>query len=292
MTTEEKQIELQRHREILLATIDNFILKHGDSFVLDNQNHIREHYEQQKKQVDKYYKQRRLDKLQQKLASLTKSIENSIDLTFPTYIKKRTGYDIDIFDKLKKQVDQILEKNKIESSKEENDIGTMLHYLTNTSSSADKVEKLEALLIKYHGKNRQKQDGYSEVISRVEKDGVTKEKIRFSTGPKPKHFNEVEAISPDGKRKLFTVQWSDGIHASTSVTLQFANGACGEIYSTNGIQPDIAAFWQDNSTISIRTKKAFDIDPRHTEVRSFVDRINIQYVDIDEDGLQATTHLQ
>lgn len=292
MTPEEKQIELERHREILLATIDYFISNQGDSFVLDNQSHIREHYQQQKAQVDKYYEQRRLDKLQQKFVSLTKSIENSLDLTFSTYIKEKTGYVIDIFDKLKKRVDLILNKNKIENSKEENDIGTMLHYLIDTSSSADKVEKLKALLIKYHGKNRQKQNGYSEVISRVEKDGVVTEKISFSTGPKPKHFNEVEAISPDGKRKLFTVQWSDGTHASTSVTLQFANGASGAIYSTNGIQPDIAAFWKDNSTISIRTKKAFDIEPRHTEVRSFADRINIQYVDIDEDGLQATVHLQ
>lgn len=292
MTTEEKQSELKRHRELLLATIDYLISKHGDSFVLDNQSHIREYYQQQKAQVDKYYEQRRLDKLEQKLASLTKSIENSIDLTFSTYIKKRTGYDIDIFDKLKKQVDQILDKNKIENSKEENDIGTMLHYLIDTSSSTEKVEKLKALLIDYHGKNRQKQNGYSEVISRVEKDGFVTEKISFSTGPKPKHFNEVEAISPDGKRKLFTVQWSDGTHASTSVTLQFANGASGAVYSTNGIQPDIAAFWTDNSTILIRTKKAFDIEPRHTEVRSFADSINIQYMDIDEDGLQATMHLQ
>jgi hypothetical protein len=292
VTTEEKQIELQRNREILLATIDYFILKHGDSFVLDNQSHKREYYEQQKAQVDKYYKQRRLDKLQQKLASLTKSIENSIDLTFSTYIKKRTGYDIDIFDKLKKRVDQILTKNKIENSKEENDIGTMLHYLIDTSSSAEEVEKLKALLINYHGKNREKQNGYSEVISRVEKDGIVTEKISFSTGPKPKHFNEVEAISPDGKRKLFIVQWSDGTHASTSVTLQFANGASGAIYSTNGIQPDIVAFWSDNSTISIRTKKAYDIEPRHMEVRSFDDCITLQYVDIDKDGLQATLHLQ
>jgi hypothetical protein len=46
------------------------------------------------------------------------------------------------------------------------------------------------------------------------------------------------------------------------------------------------------STILIRTKKAYDIEPRHMEVRSFDDCITLQYVDIDEDGLQATVHLQ
>jgi hypothetical protein len=68
-----------------LATIDYFISKHGDSFVLDNQSHITEHYEQQKVQVDKYYKQRRLGQSSTETASLTKSIENSIDLIFPLH---------------------------------------------------------------------------------------------------------------------------------------------------------------------------------------------------------------
>lgn len=292
MTPGEKQSELQRHRDILFATIDYLISIHGESFVLDNEAHIRDYYEQQKTQVDKYYKQRRLDRLQQKLAKLTNSLENSIDLNFSVYIQEKTGYQIDLFEKLKRRVDIILSKNEILNDKEESDIGTMLHFLIGTSASGDNVEKLKSLLLKYHTKNRARRNEYSEVIRRGEKDGIEIETITFPTGPKPKYFEEVEVISPDGLRKLFIVQWSDKTHASTSVTLQFANGASGAIYATKGIHPDISAIWTDNYSVSIITRKEYDMTARHKEVRSFDDRISIQYVDMDSEGQQATSHLQ
>lgn len=291
MTPEEKQSELQRHRDILLATIDYLISIHGESFVLDNEAHVKKHYEQQKTQVDKYYKQRRLDRLQQKLANLTTSLENSIDLNFSVYIKEKTGYEINLFEKLQRRVDIILSKNEIFNDKEESDIGTMLHFLIDTSASGDNIEKLKSLLFQYHTKNRTKKKEYSEVTHRVEKDGIEIETITFSTAPKLKHFKEVEVISPDGLRKLFIVQWGDKTRASTSVTLQFANGASGAIYATKGIHPDISAIWTDNYTVSIRTRKEYDMTARHKEVRSFDDRISIQYVDIDNEGQQATLHL-
>jgi hypothetical protein len=148
----------------------------------------------------------------------------------------------------------------------------MLHYLIDTSSSTDRIEKFKSLLLDYSKNTRKKKNEHSEVISRVEKDGIEEVTIRLSLGPKPKHFEEVEVISPDGLRKVFIVQWSDGTQPSTSVTIQFANGASGAIYAS----------WTDNSTVSINTKNGYDIMPRHNKVRSFDDSINILYVDIDE----------
>lgn len=281
MTPQEIQSALQRHRDILFATIDYLISLHGESFVLDNEEYIKEHFEGQKIQVEKYYRHCRLDRLQQKLSNLTNSLEKSIDLNFSTYIREKTGYEMDLFEKLKQRVDIILSQNSILNDKEESDIGTMLHYLIATSAAGDKVEKLQSLLLQYHNKNTRKKGEYSDSISRVEKNGIEIEMITFSTAPKPKPFKEFKVISPDGLRKLFIVQWSDKTHASTSVTLQFANGASGAIYATKGIQPDITATWTDNYNVAIRTKKEYDMMAKHHEVRSFNDRIRIHYVDID-----------
>lgn len=280
MTPEELQIQLQHHRDILFATIDYMISVHGESFVVDNENHIQEHYERQKDQVNKYFKQRRLDRLQQKLATLTNSMERSMDLNFFTYLKEKTGYEINIVEKLRERVDIILSQSEIRNDKEANDIGNMLHYLTEATTPGDEVAKLESLLLQYHNKRKGGKDKYTEVVSIFEKDGITLERITFSTGPKPKHYKEEEIISPDGLRKLIIVQWSYANNASTSITLQFANGASGAIYTAKGIRPDISAMWRDNNTILIKTRKEYDLDIRHSEVRSFDDRIRIEYADI------------
>ena len=65
MTTEQKQSELERYRAILLATLDYMEERFGGSFVFDQYDPVTAYYQQQKIQTEKYFKQRRLDKLQQ-----------------------------------------------------------------------------------------------------------------------------------------------------------------------------------------------------------------------------------
>ncbi len=279
MTPEEKQLELQRHREILIATIDYLKVLHGESFVLDDEKHIEEYYEAQKTQVEKYSKQRRLDRLQQKLTSLVETLNNNVDRKFSAYIKERTGYNMDLFGNLKKRVKVILSKNQIDNDKEERDIGTILHHLIETSSSADQVTSLQSLLLQYHHKIKKNKRGHSEVVSIEEKDGVIIETVDFTTGPKPKHYTEHLVSSPDGKRKLQIAQWSDGKQASTYVAVHFANGASGAVYSLSGIYPDVKAWWKDNSTILIETRKEYNANQQHKQVRSYDEVIAIEYVE-------------
>jgi hypothetical protein len=108
LTPEEKQSELQRHRAILLATLDYLKERLGGSFVYDQYDPVTEYYQQQKVQTEKYFKQHRLDRLQQRLASLTKGLQNRTDLAFALYIKEKTGYDIDIFEVVRKRVNSII----------------------------------------------------------------------------------------------------------------------------------------------------------------------------------------
>jgi len=72
-------------------------------------------------------------------------------------------------------------------------------------------------------------------------------------------------------------QWSDGKHASTYVVIEFPT-ASGALYGTTGIHPDVKAFWKDNHTIVIETKKDYE-GKRHKEVRSYDDVIAIEYIE-------------
>jgi len=282
LTPDQKQSELQRHRDIILATIDYLLAAHGGCIVFDQEDIITDYYEQQKLQIAKYYKQRRLDRLQQRLASFTKSLISSADLNYADYIKEKTGYDIDIIADLQKRVDAIIAQNEIRSKKEFYDVGTLLHFYHKTSHEPEKFDILGKLLLDYSERtttsySRKRRAGYSEVIRKMERDGMEEVTVRFSSDPKPKHLEEQEVISPDGKRKLRVTKWSNRKHASTKVEILFTVES-GVVYSTNGIR-DVKAYWKNNSSIVIETGKEFMANTQYREIRSFDDVITIEYIE-------------
>jgi hypothetical protein len=281
LTPEQKQLELQRHKAILIATLDYLEDCLGGSIVFDQFDPATEYYQQQKIQTEKYFKQRRLDRMQQRLASLIKGLQRRDAVAFTTYIKEKTGYDIDIFEDLRKRVDAIVAQNKICSQNELNDVSTMHHFYHQTAAEGKEIEKLNSLLSDYSKRKNEKfskrKGEYSEVISRVEKDGIEEVTVRVSTGSKPKHLEEQEATSPDGKRKLRVVQWSNGKNASTYVEVMFP-AASGPVFGMNGIH-NVKAFWKNNSTIVIEAPKNNTGDTQHKQVRSFTDVISIEYIE-------------
>lgn len=286
MTREEKQSELQRHRDILLATIDYLLDQFGGRFVVDQIDWTAEFYQQQKIQTLKNYKQRRLDRLQQRLRSLTKVLQHSVDLNFATYIKEKTVFEIDIFEDLRKRVDPILLRNEILNQQELNDISTMLHYCRQGLADSEMADKLKVLLSNYFKQKndtaestapRKRKSGYTEVVRTVEND-IERIQVTESTGPKPKHREEQVIVSPDGKRRLRVTQLGYTKYGSTCIVLEFPTGS-GGIYGTNSVRPDIKAFWKDNHTIVIETKKEYEMGTLHRTVSSYDDVIAIEYVE-------------
>jgi hypothetical protein len=149
LTREEKQSELTKHRDLLLATIDYLLERYVTGVTPDEFADIASYYKQQKLQTDKYYTQRRLDRLQQRLRSLTEGIQNRVDLDFGNYIKEKTGYEIDIFEELRNRVEIIMGQKEIRTQKELNDIGIALHLYQQTTDAQDKVDLLKNLLIDF-----------------------------------------------------------------------------------------------------------------------------------------------
>lgn len=281
MTTQQKQSELDRHRAILLAALDYLEERFGGSIVFDEFDPATAYYQQQKIQTEKYFKQRRLDRLQQRLASLTKGMLNKGAFTFAAYLKEKTGYDIDLVVEVRKRVNAIVAQNKIRSQKELNDVFTMLQYYQTAAADEKVVEKLESLLSDYSKRtketSRKRKGDFTEVISSVEKDGVEEVMVRSWTGPKPKHFAEQEVMSPDGKRRFRVVQWDDGKNASTYVDIMFP-AASGPVFGMSGIH-EVKAFWKDNATIVIETPKNPTAHTQHKQVRSFDDVVTIEYME-------------
>lgn len=279
MTPEQKQTVLQRLYAIVTATLDYLESIHAGSFVLDEEDHIREHYEHQKLVAADDLKHGRLARLQRQLASQLKGLVGRVDLSYESYVKEKPGYDVDLFDGLRKRVDAILARNQIRTAKEDADVGTMLRYLEQTASTHADIEKLKSLLNDRAGSQRRKKGVYEEVEKRTTEDGMEEVTISITTGPKPKQYKEDSVTSPDGLRRLIVIQYDDGVNATTSVLLQFANGASGPIYAAKGLRPAVTAYWENNTTVCIQTRQEYDAMPRYRQVRSFDDKVKIQYVE-------------
>lgn len=278
MISEKKQAELDRHRSILLATLDYLLQRNGGIIVSDGNDPMTEYYNSQKIEAEKYYQECRLDRLKARLTQQINTLQFMIDLEFEAYIKTTTGYDIDIFDSLKKRVNTILENKVIRNNKEMSDIDTMRMYYDKTSKNKKDDKVLDSLLIDYSKKSTRKNTGHSHEINSVEKDGVVEVKMMSYDGPKLKYYKEQEELSPDGKLKLGVMQWSAGGFDSTTVSITFPK-AHGEVYRVSDICSDIKAFWKDNQTVVIETKKAYSAYPKYKQLRSFDDVVNIEYVE-------------
>lgn len=278
MISEKKQAELDRYRSISLATIDYLLKLNGGMIVYDGDDPMTEFYNIQKIETEKYHHEGKLDRLKARLTQQINTLQRMVDLDFEAYIKITTGYDIDIFEDLRKRVEIILVNKEIRSDKEMSDIFTMRRYNELTLKNKEIIKNLEALITVYSIKSAKKDTGHSHVISREEKNGIETVKMMSYTGPKLKHYKEQEELSPDGKLTLSVTQRSAGDTNSTTVSVTFPK-AHGEIYRVNDICADIKAFWKDNQTVVIETRKDYTAYPQFNQLRSFDNVINIEYVE-------------
>lgn len=281
LTRNEKQAELEKHRVVLSTTLDYLLNQFTGTIVYDDFDPIKDYYEQQKIQAGKYFKQRRLDRLEEQLRRLTEGFKYQANLEFGKYIKEKTGYEIDIFAEERNWVEEVLGKQRIDTEKESLAVSLILR--TNLMSK-DK-ENILLLIEDYHHRKKELDERSpknkkvsSEIIKTVEEDGIITETIEISFGPKPLHFIEREAFSPDGKHRVTVTEWSDGNHPSTSVNI-FFDKANGPIYGANGLYPDINAFWRDNNTIVIETKKSYPNGLQLRKAQSFDDIIYVEYME-------------
>lgn len=264
MTPEEKQSELQRYKDILLATLDYHIerskgIKYGefDPFA---------HFQQLKEQTEENYRKGRLSRLKQWLRDMTEEQRETGDLSFGRYIKEKTGYDIDIFGSFQKRIDKIIERKRIKTENEYRDVMAMVDNLCHqTPVDKDKIDLLNNLLIDFDDKT-------SGTKTPKSKRGSYKEEKYF--------FNQLlEARSPDGKRLLSLAEsGTDENYCSTQVAITFENSGAG-VYAANGMNLGINTYWKDNNIIVIETKKDLMVLQKWQQVQSFQDVVKVEYIE-------------
>ena len=146
---DEKQAELKKYRDLVLATLDYYIdmkAMHIKTVDFDSVKH----YNDLKIQTEEHYQKGRLTKLKQWFRNMTEMQIESKDLKFNKYLQDKTKYDIDVFKSFFQRVDKIIEKGKITTDNQFYDISIVIEQLCQTELVDNKkIEVLNKLLSEY-----------------------------------------------------------------------------------------------------------------------------------------------
>lgn len=146
---DEKNAELKKYRDLVLATIDYYLDTKELNFKTEDFDSI-EHYKSLKIQTEEHFQKGRLTRLKQWLRDLTEGFVEEGDLKFNKYLQEKTGYDIDIFKSYFQRVDKVIEKGKITTDNQFYDINAMVNQLCQTEPIDNKkIETLNRLLADY-----------------------------------------------------------------------------------------------------------------------------------------------
>jgi hypothetical protein len=249
--------------------------------VFDQRDPAADFYLQEKQETEKDYKELRLEMLQKRLGKLLSRLRNRTDLNFEYYIKEQTGYDIDIFEELRRDVATIVSKRKIENDGELRSVASMIQVYQSKSIGKEQIDLLINLTDDF-AKCRQPvkiigDADFSEVkhvIVQLKAPQLDSE----STGIQRNNVLLSEHRSPDSKRQIMTRTNGVGSNALTEVSISLKGGS-GCIYCARGLSLPIKAYWKDNSAIVIETKKEYLVEIKHHTVRSFDDVVKIEYIE-------------
>jgi hypothetical protein len=149
INTIEKNKELKKYRDIVIATIDYF-LENDFAKIKTTDFDSDEHYKKLKTQTDEHFQKGRLTKLKQWFRDLTEPQIESGDLNFNKYLKEKTNYDIDLFKSYFDRVDKIIEKGKITTDNQFYDLSIMVDKLCQIEPiDQEKIKKINKLLTVY-----------------------------------------------------------------------------------------------------------------------------------------------
>ncbi len=266
-----------------MATLDYMSLLFARSFVADGESLTQFFYDHQKLRAEKFYTQRRLDRLQMEIDRLTEGIRTGRDIAFNSYIKEKTGYEWDVFAVQLSSAEAILARNKINTPQEADDANVVVGLFQERKTDAEKVAVLLSLLEDYHKMIRSsipvrplQSNGYTQVVERTVTADTVSETVVLSNRPFTRDLKIEFLVSPDGKRRLWIHQKS-GKNPRTSVSINFPKGS-GAVFEALGYDPDFRALWKDNHTM------VFEITPKlqprlttHT-LENYDDKISVEYI--------------
>jgi len=257
LTIETNQEELKRLRDIILATIDYSLEKSANTIKIDGRVIHESRYQRLKQNTEKHFRQEKLEKLERLLTKVLKEPLARADLNFNNYIKEKTGYEINIFQNIQERVDKIIKQNKIKNEKEFHDAVCMISKLGQESIDESKINVLHRLCRDFNTHR-------------------TKTK-NFKDDYVPKELSHIK--SPNEKFRLIVYENErNGEYGTTTVSVSGKN-AGGSLYDAEGVKLNIRAYWKDDNTIIIESKKKYKVLSRHKQIQFFNEVIEINLIE-------------
>jgi len=299
MTDEQKQTALEKNRTLLLATLDYHLEFYTGSMVFDEWDPAADYYLQEKQETEKDFLESRLEMLQQRLGLFVKRLRDRTDLKFESYIKAQTGFKIDIFEELRRDVVAIVSKGKIEDEEELKSVVLMIQVYHRKSVGNEQINLLKDLIDEFAkgkdslkiGSNEEFSEGKHILVQVKAPAPGSKSPVMADTGSTSSELSEAAFAEfernngllsdhrpADGRRRIMTRTSGIEKRAFTEVSINLKGGS-GCIYCAKGSKLPIKAYWKDNNTVVIETKKEYSVEIKHHTVRSFEDVVQIEYME-------------
>ncbi|GJQ60996.1 MAG: hypothetical protein SCALA702_00490 [Melioribacteraceae bacterium] len=112
MSITDKDAELKKYRELVIATLDYYIEREEYSKNPAFQN-LSRHFLELRSQTEELFQKGRLSTLKKWFRDLTEISVEARDLKFNEYLKNKTKYDIDIFKSFKNRIEKIIKDGRI-----------------------------------------------------------------------------------------------------------------------------------------------------------------------------------
>jgi hypothetical protein len=293
-----KQAALEKYRTLLFAILDYHLKYYTGSMVFDQWDPSVDYYLREKQQTEKDYQEFRLDILEQRLSKFVQRLRDYGDLNFGSYVKEHTGYYVDIYEDLRHEIATIILKGKVENIEELSSVHLMIQVYKGTSVEKEQIDILANLIDEFTNKRKKsspvigKSDAeVKHAIVQIKTPPPNSEYITMTTTTgtveklSKEEFVELQRkrgvlFSPGNiGRQIATNAHGIGKNAHTEVGITLKGGS-GCIYCVKGENLLIKAYWKNNNTIVIETKKEYVADVRHNQVSSFEDVVKIEYIEI------------
>lgn len=239
LTQAEKEQELKRLRDILIAILDHSI-EVARELRLSGKAHPEEvdptdEYHRIKGLIEEEYRKGQLTKLKQSFRDITEDALD--DLALRAHIKHVTGYDVDLLSDFHRRIESIIAKKRITTENQYRDVLEMVDRLCQTDPvDTEKIDTLNHLLLCFEDK----------LSGKKERRKKTK---TSSTKYYSRDFDKV--YSPSQKR--FAQLFENGEmkeDAITQIYVDFGDGG-GGIFATQGTDLPIKLVWQDESRLQV-----------------------------------------
>ena len=148
----DKSQDLVNYRDLILATLD-YYLENKIMEIKTSDFDSALGFQSLKTQTIDHFEKGRLTKLKQWFRDLSEMQIETRDLKFNTYLRNKTGLDIDIFQDYFERINKVIECGKITTDNQFYDVRKMVDYLCQTDPVDQRqIEILNKLLIDYEQK--------------------------------------------------------------------------------------------------------------------------------------------